>query len=492
MAAEPGSCRPLFKSNAQNTLPESEKGAASSSNDRSVRNQTKKQERALRQSELKIGEAFRPNGLWSEFGQMPMQMIRSALLSDGEKLLWMYIAKVLGTADRQAYPGYEKIAADLGKEKRAVIRLAKGLEEKGFLEIIPRKTEAGGSTSNEYRLLWHTLFLEPSQGVTNRHSPPVTQSVLPGGDKSTPKKEHHHRKRKHTEKKKATRTLLREFGRPAESPTKMQTNPDDDDHRAPRRPLNDAQGEFRARLKERVWLNGPIVEPDGIVLMVRDALQNKPLKWKRFLDYEDSLTAPEEIKNPGGFYRTLLNDFLAAEENTRVEQQRASREEWGGWQSPHGWNCPDGRGCKFRIIEDENGAQVCSCARTLPQEERKKLHSQVAAIVIANRCACFLMKTSDTPLPALMWLDAHGQRVDFQQLARVSAVKRISDPAVQRSFLRRYPGVGARNLAHARQRLGSALYWKGNTLWMKVRRLTLHANDLPTAGCTACRLSQRP
>jgi hypothetical protein len=156
--------------------------------------------------------------------------------------------------------------------------------------------------------------------------------------------------------------------------------PDDDEHGPWRKGFDDPQQEFRARLEERQWLNGRIVEPEGIVLMVRDVLGNNPSKWKRFLDYEASLTTPQNVKNVGGYYRMMVKEFLAAEDNTRIYQQRATRE--GKWQ------CPDGvEGCKNSLIENDSGVpvKVCSCARTLLNKDRDKRYLAVREAAVLAR-----------------------------------------------------------------------------------------------------------
>jgi hypothetical protein len=224
------------------------------------------------------------------------------------------------------------------------------------------------------------------------------KSSQPRGDKSPHKKHHHHQKghfekdcnekSENTGKKRPARSSqlesVRGAGTSNESPTtpKASSNhSDDDDERRQRKSLDNPFAEFRARLQERAWLNGTI-EPEGIILMVREALSNSSSTGWRFLEYETALTAPEKIRSPGAHYRKLLKDFLAGEPNTRIEEQRRT-----GRTREDAWQCPDGI-CKNGIVEDENGlpVKICSCAlvQTFSPEKRELLQGQVAAFRVMN------------------------------------------------------------------------------------------------------------
>jgi hypothetical protein len=215
----------------------------------------------------------------------------------------------------------------------------------------------------------HSVVTNRHLLVTIRHLRAVTNCPL---------KKHHHRnpfEEAHPEKpgyeSPAEPSAGKEYGNtPVSSLPKSSSLADDDDQKQQRQTLTQPIEEFRARLNERSWKTRPS-ELEGVVQMVREILGNNSNRMRSFLAYEGPLTVPEQINNVGGHYRTLLKNFIAAEPNDRIEEQRkkpASRE--GKWDS---WQCPDGNGCKKSIIEDENGIplRICSCAKTPSTRARR-------------------------------------------------------------------------------------------------------------------------
>lgn len=136
----------------------------------------KRQQRRERKSALKPGDAFPcgPN-LFAEFSLVPVALDRSNILAPRETKVWGFIYRWLQTTG-EAFPGYDRIAENVGVSRRQAIRLVKSLERKGFLRIAARWID-GRQTSNQYHLLWHEIFAkdDPDMNLENadfRGAPP--------------------------------------------------------------------------------------------------------------------------------------------------------------------------------------------------------------------------------------------------------------------------------------------------------------------------------
>ena len=98
----------------------------------------KKQQRRQRKAALKPGDEFPlgPN-LFAEFSLVPLALDRSNILAPRETKVWAYIYRWLRTTG-EAFPGYDRIAQNVGVSRRQTIRLVKSLERKAFLRSSPR------------------------------------------------------------------------------------------------------------------------------------------------------------------------------------------------------------------------------------------------------------------------------------------------------------------------------------------------------------------
>lgn len=124
----------------------------------------KKQQRRQRKAALKPGDEFPlgPN-LFAEFSLVPLALDRSNILAPRETKVWAYIYRWLRTTG-EAFPGYDRIAQNVGVSRRQTIRLVKSLERKAFLRSSPRWMD-GRQTSNQYQLLWHEVFAKDDRDM---------------------------------------------------------------------------------------------------------------------------------------------------------------------------------------------------------------------------------------------------------------------------------------------------------------------------------------
>ena len=68
------------------------------------------------------------------------------------KLVYFYLHDRMDKS-RIAWPGINRIAADLGISRSTVKRALKDLEKTGYIEIKPAYRENGSFTSNRYHIL---------------------------------------------------------------------------------------------------------------------------------------------------------------------------------------------------------------------------------------------------------------------------------------------------------------------------------------------------
>src|SRR5207237_734274 len=75
------------------------------------------------------------NSLLSKgFTQVPNAILRDPDLSDGAKLTYAMLLSYAWT-DNRSFPGQERLAKDLGKERKAVIRYINELKEKALVRV---------------------------------------------------------------------------------------------------------------------------------------------------------------------------------------------------------------------------------------------------------------------------------------------------------------------------------------------------------------------
>ncbi|HEY3936739.1 MAG TPA: helix-turn-helix domain-containing protein [Bryobacteraceae bacterium] len=298
----------------------------------------KKQERAVRRAQLQAGDEFRPYDLFDEIVILPAAMMATTLVSAGAKLCWAAIAKRIGKSG-PAYPSLKTLGRDLGVDRRQVFRWVAELEREKLLLSIERPAAPGDNDSNEYRLLWHPLFLQGDAsnagvdksstptGVDKLSIPGSDRSSIRGVDKSSSKKRHHHQEKGEKREselgsgdsqRKPVQSVERKTGR--RKPKPFRSVSDDDDGKPKREPLEDPEDELRLRFRERF-----VDESGALVQLVMDGLSYDRQALKEFVIFDDAHTgAPASLVNPGGYYRNLVKEFRAAR-SSRIEAERRER-----------------------------------------------------------------------------------------------------------------------------------------------------------------------
>lgn|GEM_PF-6009880 len=320
----------------------------------------RRRERALRRAQLRPGDEFRPYDLFDDFGIVPAELLRCPILTSSEKLCWIVISKRLGRVGA-AFPSYETIANDLAIDRRQAIRLISGLEQKNFLRLIAKTSQAGDRDSNEYRMLWHEAFeLSGSDKMSPLGSVNLSSGVVTG---CHPNSHHHQKNNSEKEKELGSRRSERKSVQSAPSQTERTKpsnfSPDDDEK--PKRPsLEDREEELRLRLQER---HGSLSE--GLLQIVLEGIGRKPADLTAFLLFDEAQTGkPAKLKNPGGYYRQLSQRFRISEQNRRgselKRQQRDREQRFEAARVPKlgcSLNLCDGTG----EIWNDRGAHACEC-----------------------------------------------------------------------------------------------------------------------------------
>lgn len=282
----------------------------------------KSSERAARRGLLKPGDEFRPYDLFDEVGIVPTELLRCSILTSSEKLCWIVVARRLGRQGK-AFPSYDTIATDLGVDRRQAIRLVSGLAQKRFLRLIVKHTAAGDRDSNEYRMLWHEVFMS-STGSDNLSPRVVTKCHHPVVTDCHPNSHHHQKGNIEKRKEQGSDGDQRKLVQPALSKTggskTLSNSSPDDDEKPVRGSLSDAEEELRLRFKERFGDSS-----GALFQIVIDGLAHDRDALKEFVAFDNAHTGrPKRIVNPGGYYRRLVASFLLAQKG-RIEAERKER-----------------------------------------------------------------------------------------------------------------------------------------------------------------------
>lgn len=118
------------------------------------------------------GETFIPYEVGRD--EIEIAIMRNADLLPMERLAWLRLSKFAGH-DGRCYPSYETLGNELGVRRKYAIRLAKGLEEKGFIK---RDNAVGRGNTIHFHFLWHESFLENPLSKSNQFPP----SDIQGGN----------------------------------------------------------------------------------------------------------------------------------------------------------------------------------------------------------------------------------------------------------------------------------------------------------------------
>ena len=150
------------------------------------------------------------------------------------------------------------------------------------------------------------------------------------------------------------------------------SSPDDDDRRVNRRaPLEDSVEELALRFRERFGSGA-----NAILRIVLDGLSLEQKEVQAFVAFDDAHTgAPEDLNNPGGYYRSLVMKFQLAQKNRRelqrLDKQRELERQLSAPAQPTP-PCPLSRCNGMGEVYDTSGrvVTVCECdagSRLSPQ-----------------------------------------------------------------------------------------------------------------------------
>ena len=95
-------------------------------------------------------------------------------------------------------------------------------------------------------------------------------------------------------------------------------------------PITDQpDAEFRERLKERRWKNGPLAETEmeSIIQFVQCGL-TKFSQFQEFLIYEAASTSANQVNSPGAHYRSLLQRFQGARTQAQKTRLQKMKKDW--------------------------------------------------------------------------------------------------------------------------------------------------------------------
>ena len=97
-----------------------------------------------------------------------------------DKLVYICLLRYANNRSKEAYPGQETIAKNVGIQRNRVIKAIKTLEAKGLIKKQPRFDKTGGQKSNNYIVydaneVIHRVYSQDTGGVSKEYGGCISQ-----------------------------------------------------------------------------------------------------------------------------------------------------------------------------------------------------------------------------------------------------------------------------------------------------------------------------